>query len=400
MKDKEQIAERNEYFLAKIARALIKIFWLFPVKDDQIFCVCGTGRGYYDSPKYIAAYLAENHPGKFRTYFTVPDPGAYSAINTASFVKTFSLQHFYRFCTSKVIVTTGGMPTYMPKRKKQYVINTWHGGGAYKRSVARTRYRILMNKYKSKCLDLFVSSCKGFSDIVVPDLVPDYSGEIFPCGMPRNDIFFSPDQHSIREKVCQALHIDSQCLLALYAPTYRGWFEKVGSLYRGGGSDVAHEYGIDVSGVSDALRQRFGKDTVFIFRQHGQDSSERIANVVDASAYPDVQELLCAADVLVSDYSSLIWDFSLTKKPCFLFVPDLDYYLNEDRGVYTPVESWPGIMARSNSELAQVILDYDAQDYAAKVEKHHRDLGSYETGTACRQVCGRIHQICTGGEER
>ena len=120
---------------------------------------------------------------------------------------------------------------------------------------------------------------------------------------------------------------------------------------------------------------------------------------IDATSYPDMQELLCAADILISDYSSTIWDFSLMKKPCFLYCPDLDYYMNYDRGTYTPIETWPGILCRSNEELEQAILHFNEEEYIKKVEKHHRDLGSYETGHACEQVCRRIAEVCGISEE-
>ena len=68
--------------------------------------------------------------------------------------------------------------------------------------------------------------------------------------------------------------------------------------------------------------------------------------------------------------------------------------MQEDRGIYTPIESWPGILAKSNEELRKAILEFNESSYREKVEKHHHNLGSYENGTACERVCTRIAEVC------
>jgi CDP-glycerol glycerophosphotransferase len=81
---------------------------------------------------------------------------------------------------------------------------------------------------------------------------------------------------------------------------------------------------------------------------------------VNASKYDEMQELLCMADVLITDYSSSQWDFALTGKPGFLFTPDLDYYQHEDRGFYTPIDDWPFPYAKTNEELSNLIKNNGA----------------------------------------
>lgn len=388
--DRKQMSEMRQYFATKIIRQMMKILWLFPVERNKVFCISSTGKYYYDSAKYITQYLVKYYPEKFKIVWAVKD--VESPINKdAVFVKIFSPKHFFHFCTAKVIVTNGGMPTYLPKRQSQILINTWHGGGAYKRSTPDTEYRVLLNEYKSKCTDIFTSSCRGFSEMTIPDLAPKFAGEIMPCGMPRNDIFFSEDRGRIRSEVCQKLKINESHLIIFYAPTFRGWFD---SMTEKGGADLMHDWSLSVEEFCDAVKKRFNKNVTFIFKQHFRDKSIPIESGINVADYPDMQELLCTADILISDYSSTIWDFSLMKKPCFLYVPDLDYYLKNDRGVYTPVETWPGIMARTNKELQEAVLKFDEEVYIKKVEKHHKDLGSYESGTACEQVCKRIAEFC------
>ena len=109
----------------------------------------------------------------------------------------------------------------------------------------------------------------------------------------------------------------------------------------------------------------------------------------NATDYPDMQDLLQCADVLLTDYSSCMWDFSLMKKPCFLYARDIAEYRGE-RDFYTPIDSWPFPLAADNGELAAVISDFDEAAYRSAVDRHHRELGSTESGTAARQCAQRI----------
>ena len=115
--------------------------------------------------------------------------------------------------------------------------------------------------------------------------------------------------------------------------------------------------------------------------------------VIDASSYPDMQELLCAADVLITDYSSSMWDMSLTGKPCFIYATDIADY-QQERDFYTPINEWPFPIAQNNQELASVIQNFDEQKYAADVQHHHDALGSCETGHASQTVGDFIHSKC------
>ena len=386
------ISERKQYLIATVIRFLMKIFWVFPVQNNKIFMISGKGMGYTDSGKYISKKLLLRYPNKFKIIFAVDDKQKYSEEGIV-FTNALSFGHFFHFCTAKVIITNGGMPTYLPKRNNQFLINTWHGGGAYKCGIpvssSASQERIKMNLYKSKYLNLFIASCRAFEEKVIPDISQNYKGEIIRCGLPRNDIMFL-DNKIIKKKVFDYFNIYEDRLFVLYAPTFRGDYYI---------SKKEFDVSIDIDKIADALKERFKKESAFVFRAHALMTKADSEGSIDATSYPDMQELLCAADILISDYSSTIWDFSLTKKPCFLYCPDLDYYLNEDRGVYTPIETWPGILCRTNEELEQAILNFDESEYVKKVEKHHADLGSYETGHACEQVCKRIAEVCGIEEE-
>ena len=108
--------------------------------------------------------------------------------------------------------------------------------------------------------------------------------------------------------------------------------------------------------------------------------------IVDVSEYPDMQELLCACDVLITDYSSSIWDYSFTYKPCFLYVTDLEKYTSE-RGFGKDIYSWGFPVCKTDEELYQAIINFDEDKFKKKMKKHHEDLGSFEDGYATKRVC-------------
>ena len=115
--------------------------------------------------------------------------------------------------------------------------------------------------------------------------------------------------------------------------------------------------------------------------------------MLPAAKYPDMQELLAAADMMITDYSSNIWDYSFLYRPCFLYVPDLEEYLQKT-GFYVDIHQWPFEMAETQEELKQKIAACDRKELKARIEAHHRFMGSRESGNACKMIVNRIRRVC------
>jgi CDP-glycerol glycerophosphotransferase len=198
--------------------------------------------------------------------------------------------------------------------------------------------------------------------------------------MPRNDLLVNGQSPHIDRKVRAALGIDEDAHILLYAPTYRE------------DRQVA-SYFFDIEAVREALVQRFGGTWTIVFRLHYLIAGKLPASsaYVDASGYDDMQELLYASSVLVTDYSSSIWDFGLTGRPCFLFTPDLDDY-DQERGFYSDIHTWPWPLAQTDEEFVGNIESFDEQDYARKLAQHYEDLGSTDTGHACETVVAWLRE--------
>ena len=112
--------------------------------------------------------------------------------------------------------------------------------------------------------------------------------------------------------------------------------------------------------------------------------------MIDATAYDDIQELLKVADMVISDYSSLIFDFALTKRPCLLYVPDLEEYTKKDRQLYFNVEQLPFPICLTNEKLLQQIANFDEKKYKQDIQGFLESIDSFETGHASENVFNQI----------
>ena len=298
------------------------------------------------------------------------------------------MKWLYYMSTSKVVVVNVRMPPYLTRRRGQLIINTWHAGGAYKRTGKNPNQPKEVFGYseeqRRRWINLMISSSEKFTESNIYEGM-HYHGEILKCGMPRNDIFFSDDQVRCASAKVRSLYGGQEAMVVLYAPTFRG--------------DVGEKSKIQsippFKDIASVLKKRFNRDVVILVRKHHHDYFDYCfeSNVHDVSNYPDMQELLCCADILITDYSSSMWDYALLGRPCFLYVPDLKQYEKEDRGFFTPVEKWPGIICRDNNELIYEIENVDCERSKEIAKKHLKYMGSYERGEACRRITNRIIDV-------
>ena len=170
-------------------------------------------------------------------------------------------------------------------------------------------------------------------------------------------------------------HIPDGKKIVLYAPTFRVQFE----------SDL-HE--LDVEGLRSALSDRFGGDWIVLYRGHYfvKNDDRSSENVIDATPYHDSQELLIASDVLVSDYSSMMWDMSFLRRPVFSYAPDVENYEKNERAFAYPMEKWPYDVAFDNESLANKIRAFDQTSSEQKLDAFLIEAGSYERPDTCKKI--------------
>jgi CDP-glycerol glycerophosphotransferase len=203
-----------------------------------------------------------------------------------------------------------------------------------------------------------------------------YFGPIWEEGYPRNDVLRRGDGAGIRRK----LGIPDDVTVLLYAPTWRdNRPEQVDHL------DVA------------AFARTLGPGYLTLIRGHSRTlrpgHDVYAANVLDVTSYPDVSELFLVADALITDYSSVMFDYTVTGKPVFFFVPDLDDYRTKLRGFYFDlIEAAPGPVVRTAGELVSLIRDRDqlSTDYARKYADWQKRFNPRDDGEASGRVVRRL----------
>ncbi|MBQ3688594.1 MAG: CDP-glycerol glycerophosphotransferase family protein [Bacteroidales bacterium] len=373
-----------KYYIKVIIRNLLKIFWIFPIDKKKIYFQSFGGKSMNCNPRYIFKYMYEKYPDYKYVWLLNNEPE--ERLKGVTYVKKNTLQWVKEILTSKVLVANDGFFFYIPYRQKHILIETWHGSGAYKKVGMVLKNETNDKKafdYISDHLTFFVSGCEKFTEIMSVSRCVKQS-VFLPSGMPRNDLFFTP--HLIQEcneKIREKYRFNSSDYIVLYAPTYRG------TMYSAKCTNL-----IDLFLLKNTLKIKYQKEVKILFRGHYflKNRIEYREFDKDVSDYPNMQELLCATDMLITDYSSSMWDYSFLYRPCFLFTPDIDEYI-KDRGFYTDPYSWGFPICKTNEELAENIQKFDEPKFVAAMKKHHGDLGSYENGTATEKVCKNIKKF-------
>lgn len=273
------------------------------------------------------------------------------------------------------------------KRNGQVYIQTFHGSlGIKKTGVDRHNkidYMFIWDKIDASQIDYLVSNAKWTTDFL--SRMFWNNGKILEIGHPRNDIFFLDDKNAIKTKVYNAFCIDENKKIALYAPTFREDFD-------------LSCYTLDIEKLRQSLTKKYGGQWVimvklhpFIIEQKHKLQMDTI-NIIDATEYPNIQELLVTCDCLITDYSSCVYDYMLQYKPAFIFATDIAKYDNQ-RGLYYPLTSTPFPIATTNEELEYNILNFDDDKYRQKVKEFLDDKGCVDDGDATKKVVQLIKQI-------
>ena len=294
-----------------------------------------------------------------------------------------------------VIATDNHLPNVLlklfKKKKKQFILNTWHGSLGIKKIALKDIDLIKKTKEKySKllsCLDVMISNCDWENNVYRNDI--GFTKKIIKLGHPRNDIFFlSKDENQkIKQKVHKDLGIPEDNCLILIAPTYR--FEASTDEYK-------QTLSYDFDNIKRSVEKRFGMSCTIALRLHPELKKERVSDcfkqgIVDATSYPDIQELLVAADAMITDYSSAIFDFLFTRKPGFIFAPDRKHY-EMTRGLYFPLEESPFPVAEDNETLCKNIVNFDNNLYQKRVEEFLKSRNVVDDGHASERVVELIKE--------
>ena len=365
-------------------RLMMKICWNifihFPLDRKKVVFSNFNGGGYGDNPKFIAQEFLKRNLG-WKLYwvsasnYDLPQGLTPVRPNTISFARHMATAGTWIDDTRKLY--------YFKKRPGQFYIQTWHGGLGLKKvekdcEEALSKEYVAYAKIDSKNMDLLLACCRWESESYREAFW--YDGPILEKGIPKNDIYFADPAPYIRT-VHQHFGLPEGTKLALYAPTYRD-------------SRKTDMYNLDYSQLLSTLEKRFGGSWAVLVRMHPNVSykdypltyTDRILN---ASPYENMQELLVASDIIISDYSGCAFDFPMIGKPGFLYAEDYEE-MKRTKDYYFQLEELPFTLALTNEQLMEQIEHFDEKDYQKRCKEFCDMLGFYDDGHASKAVVDLI----------
>lgn len=387
----------------KLFRIYEPIFWLLPIKKNRIVFSSFTGNNYSCNPRAIYEYLIKNYGNKFEyvwlfKYQSNPEIPKIVKEN-AKCVQFDSLRSSYYKATSGIWCFNHRNTKYFHKRKNQLYIQTWHGDIGIKNIEKKNLNPEDMNAYypkkcvvDSQMLDvLIVGSEWGFNNMREAFFFEN--GEYLKSGCPRNDILYNPNNTKIYNDVREKYGLDYNTKICLYAPTYRKGFKVKELLFNS--FEIKDK-------IRNTLAERFGGEWVIFVKYHPACLPEIKKSGVsfcdnktcfDVTDYGDVADLLVAADTMIADFSSVPFDFGLTRKPCWLYYKDLDNYCKNEGKMAIEIEDIRFPKSYSTEELLFQIKNFSFDEYIKEINMMYKKFGVIEDGNACEKTAKRIIQF-------
>ena len=362
----------------------LSIFLIFKIDNKKIIIENYYGKGFWDMGKYIYNELVKYG---YKIYWPTMEKYRDSLNGGARYIKYDSIKYLYHLSTAKIWINNCRFRYGIKKKGGQFYIQTWHGCIALKKVESAVegklwKYYILSAKNDSKMANIFVSNssfCTNFYKKYFR-----YNGKILEYWCPRNDIIVNNDKDII-VKVKQFFWLLNSHKICLYAPTFREWISLAA-------------YNINYETLIAGLKSKFGWDWKLLIRLHPNISnmSSKLMgfneDIINSTNYPDMQELLVATDFLITDYSSCIFDYALSRKPAMIYASDIEEYKN-DRDFEIELEDTPFPIAMNNEMLEEVINSYDIDEYLKRLNKFYHDIWLKETGKSCQKIVEMINKI-------
>ncbi len=352
--------------------------------EDAALFESFNGQTVSDSPKALDAIVANEAP-QIKRYWSVRD-GSIAVPDGAIPVVMYTEEWFRILSSARFLVNNNNFPHFFRKDPEQVYIQTWHGtplkkiGNDVPPQNLSLVYRGLMKREAEKYWDFLLAQSDWASDVLKSSF--GFPGEPLSLGYPRNDALFSSSAVEVRNAVRRSLGITRNQSVVLYAPT---WRDNV----RGKNGQYVQPEFLDIP----ALRKALGNDVVVMVRAHANTRENPLSlsgvGVINVSDYPDVNDLYLAADSLVTDYSSVMFDFVNTMKPIYFLAPDITEYRDTTRGFYFDFESSaPGPIVGTTKELIAAMRTHGShllgrhQKYDAFVQK----FAPLDDGSAAERV--------------
>lgn len=368
------------------------------IDDKLVYFQTFSGRGYSDSPKAMYEYMLTAPEYKdFRFVWCFKEPEKYKYLlknDRTELVKFRTKADNKALRKAKYWITNYRMLNHQYPRKGQIYLQCWHGT-----PLKRLGYDIIESDNAMNSLaeikEKYRTDAERFAYMLSPspfatdkfatawnlrETGQEY--KIIEEGYPRNDRLVTAtgeDRKAIRE----SLGVEGKKVI-LYAPTWRDNQHTSGQGY-------TYKTEVDF----DRLRRELGDDYVILFRAHylvaNSFDFERFKGFIyDVSSYGDINELYIASDTLITDYSSVFFDYSILERPIIFYMYDLEHYANEMRGFYLSLDELPGPIVQTEDDLIREIKKADRWEADDKYREFVKRFNPYEDGNSSKRVLARV----------
>ena len=368
----------------------------YKVDDKTIFFEVYDGRNYTCSPKAIYEKMLTMKEFKdFKFIWAFNDPSKHDVMKDKRLVivKTNTKDYYKYISSSKYWIVNSIMDECITKKKGQVYVQCWHGtplkrlrydievNGAVLNTIEEIRKR---NDRDAVKFDYFISPSKYCTEKFTSAFNLIALGKkniIIEEGYPRNDSLFNRNKKDI-DKIKDKLGIPKDKKVICYLPTFRDNQHTSG---------VGYTYNLAID--FDSLKKKFGKDYVILFKPH-----YFIANKIDLSKYKnfvynvanydEINDIYLVSDLLITDYSSVFFDYANLNRPVMFYMYDFDDYKNNLRDFYISLDELPGPIAKTQKELEDYIVNIDKSisKYKKTYDKFNDKYNYLDDGNASERV--------------
>ncbi|MGW4625879.1 bifunctional glycosyltransferase/CDP-glycerol:glycerophosphate glycerophosphotransferase [Streptomyces rubiginosohelvolus] len=351
-----------------------------------------------DSPRAVHAELVRRGTDTEHLWVTGTTPGRTTPVPPgARAVPVHSAAWYEALARSRRIVTDEQLPVWFERRPGQTVVQTWHGtplgrfGSGLADSLYADHQHLATLPQRSAQWSVLISPSRFATPLLRRSLA--YEGEVLEAGSPANDVLFPPVRDKAAEEVRRGLGIPEEHRVVLYAPTYRDHLAHPPSASPD--RTAPGPYRWDPALDPHALARALGPGHTVLVRRHPRVTGSVPAGpgVLDVSHHPGAAGLLLIADVLVTDYAGVMFDFALTGRPMLFHTYDLEHYRDTVRGFCLDFETRaPGPLLVTTDEVAQALRDTGASAarHADAYESFRRDYCDLDDGGAAARVADRL----------
>jgi len=345
--------------------------------ENAVFFESFYGRNASCNPRAIDRELASAAPAVTR-YWSVVDLSVQVPDGAIAVVEG-SPEWWRARGAARLLVVNDWLRRRFVRRSGQTVLQTWHGTPLKRLALHRPGFdprRAIAVLRESRRWDVLLAQ-NAYEARILRKAYAFLRRPVWVEGHPRNDVLTAGSAGDHRDAVRAALGVSGDERVLLYAPTWRDDREEMVDF-------------LDAAALAESA------DAVVLVRGHSRTlipgADARGARVLDVTAYPDIADLLLAADALITDYSSVMFDYTATGKPIYFFTPDIEHYRGHLRGFYFDLaERAPGPVVATQAELVDALADGDVPTrYAERYRLWRAQFNARDDGHAAERVVARI----------